>query len=293
MKHPESGVGDFPRLMEIVVPEGGSVVAFAEVYVDESGTHAGSDVMVVAGYIFRRTNARRFQADWARILRREGIPYFHMTDCATGNGHFKNWSVERRLNLEKKLIALTKRDSAFGFAIGLRPSAFNRALPGTVAPYSFLLNHCLLTCQRWAINNDFKNRFAYFFEAGHASQGQASEIMSNITATEHVRAAAQYHSHSFIPKDGAAPLQAADLLAWLSRNAIEKREAGKVPRKDFLALKRDQDLLQYFDEIELRSRRRNDFIAQAIAKGRTHTWYGTTWGETQPANWPHWPKPDE
>lgn len=269
------------------------MVAFAEVYVDESGTHATSDMVVVAGYVFRRLNARRFQVEWSRVLRREGIPYFHMTDCATGNGSFKGWSAERRTGLEKKLIALTRKESAFGFAMGMRPSVFSQKLPGTVKPYTFLLTHSLMACQGWAHRVGFKNSLAYFFEAGNEGQAQAGEVMTMVASHDRGREAAQYVSHTFLSKSEAAPLQAADMLAWLARNALEKRDAGKYPRKDYLALMRKQDQLQYFDEIVLEAARGRDPIAKAIVKGYTHLWKESGWGEPNFAvNWPDWPKPD-
>jgi len=269
------------------------VVAFAEVYVDESGTHATSDMVVVAGYVFRRVNARRFQKDWSRILRSEGLRHFHMTDCANGRGDYKDWTPERRVRIEKKLIALTHKESAFGFAIGVRPSVFRKTIPGEIMPYSFLLSQCLLVCQYWARRANFRNKFAYFFEAGNEGKTQANEVMAVIAAHEKAREAAQYVSHTFVTKDQAAPLQAADMLAWLSRNALEKREAGKYPRKDFLALKREQDLLQYFDEISLGPLRHRDAISKAIAKGYSHLWKESGWGEPNfEVDWPDWPKPD-
>lgn len=286
--------GHFHRLVDITVPLGGAVVAFAEVYVDESGTHETSDMTVVAGYVFRRVNAKRFQTEWMRVLRREGIPYFHMTDCATGNGFFKDWSIDRRLKIEKALIRLVRKESAFGFAMGMRPSVFRKRLPGTVTPYTFLLTHSLLACQWWAHQKDFHGRFAYFFEAGHDSQSQAGSVMQMVAKNEKGKDAAQYLSHTFIGKEQAAALQAADLLAWLSRNALEKREAGKYPRKDFLALKRDQDILQYHDDLMLMGPRfRGDPVVQALTKGYTHLWKESGWGEPNfKVNWPDWPKAD-
>lgn len=225
------------------------------------------------------------------MLKQAGIPYFHMTDCATCNGFFKDWQMDRRIRVEKKLFALVRNESAFGFAIGVRPSAFKKRLPGNVAPYTFLLAHSLLACQWWARQKNFTNKFAYFFEAGHDSQTQANQVMSTISKHEKGRDAAQNLSHTFVGKEYAAALQAADLLAWLSRNALEKREAGKYPRKDFIALKRNQDLRQYSDDLMLIAER--DPVAKALSNGYTILWKASGWGKPNfNVNWPDWPKAD-
>lgn len=71
------------------------MAAFAEVYIDESGTHDGSPVMCVAGYLFLKAGANRFTREWGKVLKREKIPFFHMVDFAPGNHPFDHMDKPR------------------------------------------------------------------------------------------------------------------------------------------------------------------------------------------------------
>ena len=48
-----------------------------EAYFDESGTHDGSPVACVAGYLLTEDNARHFNREWNRDLSEFGLTYFH------------------------------------------------------------------------------------------------------------------------------------------------------------------------------------------------------------------------
>lgn len=66
----------------------GGLVATANVYFDESGTHRGAKLMTVAGYWFASEQAERFSRDWRKDLKRLGLSHAHMTDCALGFGEY-------------------------------------------------------------------------------------------------------------------------------------------------------------------------------------------------------------
>lgn len=126
-----------------MLPQGdGSVVAFANVYFDESGTHANSRVISMAGYWFDAEQARKFSRDWAKILKKFGIGAAHQTDCALGFGEFKNMSKEQRVELQKLLILHIKRRSTFSVAIALGRQTYDEIfsdVAGAPTAYTFLL----------------------------------------------------------------------------------------------------------------------------------------------------------
>lgn len=140
--------GAFDQLVNLLVPDGGALVALAEVYVDESGSHAGSPILSIGGYVFLKSRSRAFQREWAGELRRKNAPCFHMTDCANGRAHYKNWKMSERIAHETRLIELTKKYSAFGFAFCLNEEDYYKALgerwsKSAGTPYSFLLRGSL------------------------------------------------------------------------------------------------------------------------------------------------------
>lgn len=244
------------RFVEVAAPQGGAVVAIAEIYFDETGTHDGSPVMGVAGYVFTKSNARKFTQKWNAHLRTQGIPFFHMSDCAPspGNAHYKGWSPERRDNHERALIRLIKETSSFGFAEcctveGYRNLSGN-GLASRYDAYSFMLATAVNAACHYLRSKSFKGRASFFFESGHRYQGEARELIERLTK----EFPEKYFNpnFAFVQKADAPPLQAADLLAWLSRNALMKSLDGKAVRRDFVALASDGHRIKYYNESDIK-----------------------------------------
>jgi hypothetical protein len=51
------------------------------------------------------------------VLRWKKLPYFHMVDCAHGNGVFANLRLDERIAVQTKLIEAIKRHAIQGIAI--------------------------------------------------------------------------------------------------------------------------------------------------------------------------------
>lgn len=229
------------------------MVAFSHVYIDESGTHDGSPVLTMSGYLFRSEQAKRFGRDWQKELDRLGLPCAHMTDCATGNGDYAGFTVEKRLESEIKLIEHIKRRSVFGFSVSLQPERYAEILAGETeapSPYTFALMGCLSVVRRWVERTDYTGKIAYFFEAGHRHQKEANGYLNDVVTKNELAAERfAYVAHSFVDKRAAPPLQAADMLAWQTHHYHARWLKGHVEaRKDFLALIRPGDVtLNYLD----------------------------------------------
>lgn len=221
-------------------------MVLSEVYFDESGTHDGSPMMTMAGYLFKREQAALFSRDWEKCLKRLGLPAAHMTDCATGNADYASMSLEQRILSEKLLIENIKRRSVLGFSIAVDPQLYDEIMgPFAVAmpAYGYLLMIAVAAVRDWAQSTSYEGRIAYFFESGHRHASEANQYMNMIA--EHgpdVVGFMYYYAHAFLDKRNALPLQAADMLAWLHRNHLMKAREGRTkPRKDFVALVRPRD----------------------------------------------------
>src|SRR5437764_1233786 len=93
------------RILEVVLhPEGYALMI--EAYFDESGTHHGSPIMCVAGYLIEADQCRRLQAEWDVILLKYNVPYFHMSACAHGAGVFADVPKQVRSDICRSLIEL-------------------------------------------------------------------------------------------------------------------------------------------------------------------------------------------
>lgn len=237
----------FAQFVDATVPDGGAVMILSEVYFDESGTHDGSPIMTIAGYLFKKNQARLFSRDWQKALDRLGLPAAHMTDCANGNGDYVNMTLENRIFSEKLLIENTKRRTEFGLSCSVNPQMYSEVMgeyAQKLSPYTFLLMLCVIRVRDWAEATGYQGKISYFFKSGHRHASEANYYMTGLSklggpAVDYN----YYYGHAFLSKEHALPLQAADMLAWLHRKYLLKRLEGvEQPRKDFVALARPKDI---------------------------------------------------
>src|SRR5258708_4041248 len=79
-------------------------IAVFQAFLDESGTHEGSPVITVAGYVAQRPAWNRFTQKWRRTL--SPIKVFHSSECNGFHGEWKGWTKEDRDAKVKQLLPL-------------------------------------------------------------------------------------------------------------------------------------------------------------------------------------------
>lgn len=219
----------------------------ARVYFDESGTHADSRVIGMAGYWFEAEQAERFSRDWAKQLLRFGLSAAHQTDCASGFGEYRGMSKSDRVEVQKALIENIRRRSKFSVAVCFSRATYEEIFAdviGAPSAYTFMLLLCVNKIAEEIEARKFDGKVEYIFEAGHADQSEANKFMNFLAQQTHAGVTEfRYAGHRFDEKMKALPLQAADMLAWQTRHYFERILDGhSEPRKDFVALTRPQDL---------------------------------------------------
>jgi hypothetical protein len=85
-------------------------------YIDEAGTHAGSPVTVMGGYVARLGQWHHFDQKWDRILKRYRISHKHTKDMLHGSGEFKRWTQDRALALLRETEKIIDQHMLFGFS---------------------------------------------------------------------------------------------------------------------------------------------------------------------------------
>jgi hypothetical protein len=217
-------------------------VQVVHAFFDESGSHAGSPVLCVAGYAFEKRETRLLAKDWNAALKRYGIPFFHMVDCAHGNENFASLSREQRIKLATALIGIVKRRAAHGFAVSVDVDAYRTVMPSwgpTKSPYAFCARCVIDEMGRWFFKTGFKGKSSYFFEAGHESRSEAEDVVGAVL-TNPLNKVSKIHygyvAHSFILKQASPAVQAADLLAWHWATDLKHQMSGRPRRKDFESL---------------------------------------------------------
>lgn len=243
------------RFFDILLPDGGYLLTSVECYFDESGTHAGSPVLCVAGYIMEKGQAINLSKRWTKELKSHGLPYFRMSECAHGNGAFADMKDDKRkrIEIQTRMIQIIKDRTIKGLAFTIKEEDFNRALPDSVlgSCYSFAA-HCMLVGVRsWLQDNPKVDKIGYFFEAGHSSQGEAGLIMENLFKNTPLKEEYKYAGHAFLPKESSPCVQAADLLSWQWFTDKKRQIEGKSHRKDFLSLVEHTHETVHLDEARI------------------------------------------
>lgn len=205
------------RLIDILAPVDRDAMAFLECYFDESGTHAGSQALCVAGYLFEREACKALDLGWKKILDDYRLPFFHMTDCAHNTPPFDHLSRDECIEAEKAAIALINEHALLGLAIVVNENDYKAMFgdnsPGG-SPYAYCCWQILAGIRVWIKQTNFEGEIAYFFEAGHDSEGEADALMKRIFKNPELRANYRYAAHSFVDKVKVRPVQTADILAW-------------------------------------------------------------------------------
>jgi hypothetical protein len=232
-------------------------VQIVHAYFDESGSHAGSPVLCVAGYAFHKRDSRLLARNWASILKHYNLPFFHMVDCAHGNKSFSTLSRQQRVKVSTSLIGIVKRHAAHGFAVSVDVAAYQELMPPwgpTRSPYAFCARCVIDEMGKWFFRTNFRGRSIYFFEAGHDSRSEADRVVSTVLTNPLWKindVHYGYIAHSFIQKKESAAVQAADLLAWQWATDVKHQMTNRPRRKDFESLIQAPFRGVHFDKLRL------------------------------------------
>ncbi len=226
-------------------------------YMDESGSHDGSPVLSIAGYVMRKPQASRFTRQWAATLdeANEGKPkrarYFHMKDAREDGpkGEFKGWDYHPDVHaLKLELIRQIRQRTLIGFSVAFNEPDYNRLLAGRggmPSAYAFGCFAILGMIRRWIERENITKRVAYIFENGHDDATNAEKFVGEMFESARLKDQFNHYSHTWMGKLDAPPLQCADMLAWHTvKEYVSLTDGSNRPlRKDFGALIRpDLDL---------------------------------------------------
>jgi hypothetical protein len=242
------------------------LVAAINVFFDESIGRDGQ-ILAVGAYIFRKSRLKQFDRDWRLLLVDYELPFFRMSLCAHDGlfGEFRHLNPKQCDTAARRAIALIKKYAQFGAAIAVDCKRFREVIPKNPylsTPYQFCMWVLLRSIGVWCTDSFAKARIAYFSEAGHSDQAQTEQMMRRVFKRENLREACKYAGHSFITKESAYALQAADVLAWHAYKESARLLDGeqRPRRKDFssltemshyLCFPRDEILMLYESALQM------------------------------------------
>ena len=117
------------RLTHVVLPDGGALLMFAELYFDETNTHNGAERLCVGGYVFHKTAAEQQAIRWAELIDKWRIPYFHMVDCAHNAGVFEHLGRDECDQAAREAIQVIKDTASTGICVTVQESEYLAIIP--------------------------------------------------------------------------------------------------------------------------------------------------------------------
>ena len=189
-------------------------------FFDESGTHLGSPVLVVAGYVATPEKWLAFDSQWKEVLDSEGLPYFHMNAYENRKGLYADWDSRKRVEFLKRLMSIIHSTDHAGFmgAVEMEPyerltrlnPEYAQSIP---KPHVIASTGCVAKIRLWAVDQRSTDNFVLTFEKGAEHSGKLGEAF---TEKKHAGKLREYRIEhfSFGEKKEHPALQAADLLAY-------------------------------------------------------------------------------
>lgn len=197
---------------------------------DESGTHGGSPVTMMSGYIGNFTQWRTFEKQASRLFRKNHVPIFHAKEFWDNDSYFKNWPFNRKVAFADDLSDIIHKTLEVGFCAALKNADYDEVYVAGDRPkkvpqdtkYGLCFRVCLsfaaeVALGKWASDNwatHKRKTVNLVLEQGHKNAGDAVRLYNFLK--ENLLDEYKYFlgSISFASKRDCLPLAAADLLAF-------------------------------------------------------------------------------
>jgi len=196
-------------------------------YFDEGGTHKGSPVTCVAGYLFFPEKGLAFPDKWATALVEAHLSpdtIFRAADwwVRRPGSPYENWTREECESLNVSLVKVICETASLGAMSAVSSAAveqFMAASPGIFesevgSRYALCLMGVLTVLGSRLDAQNKQDAVHYIFESGDENQLAANQVLDEVALNSTLCQRFHYGGHSFLPKTAFPHFQAADLLAW-------------------------------------------------------------------------------
>lgn len=202
-----------------------TMLLMLQAYVDESGSHASSDLFVLGGYVADLHRWERFTPAWrAALAAPPAIPYFHGREFYKGSGKFRSLTEAQKKVKIRALTEVIAEHVVCGVAAVVSMRVYESIVRGRVSPLydsPYIACLCLIdsAITSIAVSDErvhvfLENRRGWTPRAIGYLDGLVPERRDIRTIT------------SVTGKEDALPLQAADMFAWrISRRSHSDKES--------------------------------------------------------------------
>jgi hypothetical protein len=201
-------------------------------YLDDSGTHAESAVVTLAGYAGSVSAWARFEIEAAKVFDAYGVRLLHTKDFHDRKNEFARWS-----RLKKNSFVVELYDAAGELSLGLSLSAhkqnYNLGKPVfDIAHNTSPIGFCLLRIIDWLLRDPrvkdavWSDGLAIVIESGNKNDRDLERVF-HVVRQEHMLQDV-LKAISFVDKSSSISIQLADFLAFYSRRHAEACERAGV-----------------------------------------------------------------
>lgn len=248
-------------------------------YFDESGTHAGSEAVAVAGYLATPEEWESFEVEWRAALAEWGLDYFHMSKFANRIGEYASWTEDDRRERFVRLVNITNKHvlGSVGTVIplALYDATFSVGGPArakTGGPYGLAAFCNMMSVADLVRDLRGEPSVAYVLESGAVGRHQITKLLLDNMNDPESQKQFRLLSLAFQDKRQFVPLQAADILAYELYLHLP-RQLGRSPRlsrtHNLTLLKSVPSSWGYLNESELK---KFAYIATLALEFSTGTW---------------------
>lgn len=208
------------------------VTAVLVAYVDESGTHAQSPVVMVGGFVGPESLWANFEPDWNEVLSNLKVPYFHASECEAGNGIYQSLSRPLRESLFDGLARVIAKHKPVAITTAVMRWHWEETKARGIEifddPYHSCFEFCLQHLSKWAKFNYPDELISLVFERQTQFELGATSIFDLYNRNDHW--GKEFYSLTFSSPQNVVALQAADLIVYEKT----KHELARLKNPDAL-----------------------------------------------------------
>ena len=196
-------------------------------YLDESGTHDGSPVTVMAGMLANAAQWEAFDANFQRMKEKHRFKIFHTKKLKKRDGDFRGWSDRQIFAMMNDLAMITSTAFTEGVSFTLDNADYETEYRSGSGPrklrldskYGLCFRQCLLFFCFESIkvaSGEVCPKLHFVLESGHENAGDALRIFNETKKELQAANCDMLGDLIFAGKDECDRLMMADFLAHVS-----------------------------------------------------------------------------
>lgn len=205
------------------------LVVVIEVYVDESGTHGGSENVSVSAVWADKRDWFNWTLDWVKA--KGSIKVYHSTDCHNRSGEYDGWTKEQRDAHVLKMLPIIRDHAIFGHFAAVSKAAVLRAVAVRTSPnmgpsvQQFIEDGFYMVCLYWALRSawDLLHSRGHKEIAFYCESNQYGFDMAQVFASLQALYPDREASFTIGLKAQFVPLQCADILAFEGNRQMQMK----------------------------------------------------------------------